>query len=94
MEFPSDVVALIKEFSQPRMKFVNEYRNVMRYLRMDEWLDVKERLFDKDAAQVIAALLAYTDEIALLEKELDSEQFILHVEKRNILFKELLQLLE
>jgi hypothetical protein len=94
MEFPPEVVGLIKEFSQPRMRFVNEYKNVMRYLGMDDWYDVKRRLFDKDASQVIDALLAYKNEIAILETELDSEDFIIHVKRRNILFEELLSLLD
>ena len=71
MEFPDDILRLIRDFARPKMKFVNEYRGVMRKLEMDEWDAVKKRLFDPDAEQVIVALIAYADSFIHLVVELE-----------------------
>jgi hypothetical protein len=67
MEFPEDVCGLIRAFSKPRMRFVHEYHQAMRALGEADWPDVKRRLCDKDAEQVIAALFAYTDSVLQLQ---------------------------
>lgn len=68
MEFPDDVLCLIREFSRPRMKFIPEYKKVMRDLGMVDWNAIKKRLCDKDAEQVITTLLAWADAFLITEQ--------------------------
>ncbi len=68
MEFPEDICGLIRQYAKPRMRFVHEYHQAMRALGEADWPDVKRRLCDKDAEQVIAALIAYTDSVLQLQE--------------------------
>lgn len=68
MELPDDVLCLIREFSRPRMQFIPEYKKVMLDLGIADWLEVRQRLCDKDAEQVITALLAWADAFLITEK--------------------------
>lgn len=71
MELPEDVLRLIRKYSQPCMKYRKEYKEVMRQLELRDWGNVKRRLCDKDASEVIRSLIAYTDAF-LLTKQLES----------------------
>jgi hypothetical protein len=68
MEFPDDVLCLIREYSRPRMQFIPEYKKVMLDLGMVDWGIVKKRLCDKDAPLVISTLVAYTEAFLTTEK--------------------------
>lgn len=66
MELPEDVLAIVRAYSKPLMKFSEKYNWCMQemennhepfYLKMI----VKKRLCDKDADQVIDALIGYVD---------------------------------
>ena len=68
MEFPYDILCLIREYARPRMKFIPEYKKVMLDLGMEDWDIVKQRLCDKDASLVISTLVAYTEAFLTTEK--------------------------
>jgi len=68
MEFPQDILNVIREYSQPRMKYRQEYKEVMLKLGMKHWVNVQKRLCDKDADKVIHALHLYTDAYLVLHE--------------------------
>lgn len=76
MELLEDV--LVKEFSKKAIPYLGE------------WTQLKQSLYDKDEC-VINALRDYLREIDNLEEPLDTETFIIHLEKRDTCFKELLK---
>ena len=71
MELPEDVLKIIREYSQPCMQYRKEYKEVMHQLELRDWGNVKRRLCDKDASDVILSLIVYTDAF-LLTQQLES----------------------
>jgi len=67
MEFPEDILRIIRDYSQPRMKFRKKYRELMLKLGVSHWGNVQKRLCDKDADKVICALQLYTDAYLVLQ---------------------------
>ncbi len=68
MEFPDDVLGLIRAFSQPRMKFVKEYHAAFCKIRNSNQIgfrhlnhDVKEKLYTEEAYKILTAWVVYTD---------------------------------
>jgi hypothetical protein len=68
MEFPDDVLSLIHAFSQPRMKYVNEYFAGFRKIRNTNQIgfhqlnrDVKRKLYTEDAYKILTAWVMYAD---------------------------------
>jgi hypothetical protein len=66
MELPDDVLAIVRAFSKPLMKFSDKYNKCiqeMKFNRQVFYLQkiVKKRLCDKDADQVIQAFVEYVD---------------------------------
>ena len=59
MEFPEDVLGLIRAYSKPRMKFYHEYNIIMRELGLEEWREVQLKLCTDQAEEVIQALTVY-----------------------------------
>ena len=43
MEFPEDILTVIRSFARPRMKFIHEYNEIVRFLGV-EWPAVKVKL--------------------------------------------------
>jgi len=64
MEFPVEIVAIIKAYSMPRFKYFREYKRVMRLCGMVSWPLLKEKLMSKGDT-LLPYLLAYQD--ALVE---------------------------
>jgi len=69
MQFPDDVLGIIRAYSRPRMQFVKEYcvgaRKIKEHIHGIQYLrpDVKRLLFTEDASKVIAAWTRFTDAI-------------------------------
>jgi len=66
MEFPEDVLGMIRDFSKPLMKFSHKYNKCIRELDLSRRVigvkeRVKLRLCDNDADQVIDAFVDYVD---------------------------------
>ena len=64
MEFPEDVLTIIKEFSKPIMRYSTEYarcKKALEAIGFDVWSTVKQRLCDKDADKVIEAYISHTE---------------------------------
>lgn len=59
MEFPEDVLKIIREYSRPLMRFSGEYRTILIELRMKDWPEVRLKLCTSDAERVIESLIAY-----------------------------------
>lgn len=63
MEFPEDVLDIIKQYAKPRMQFIAEFNDAKRVFT-EAWdksmlADVKVKLYTSDAEQIITALTAY-----------------------------------
>lgn len=84
MEFPPEIVAIIREYSMPRFKYFREYERVMRLSGIVRWPLLKTAL-TKDHA-VLPYLLAY--EQALIEWSLGTD----HAAKRKARTKALNEL--
>jgi hypothetical protein len=59
MEFPDDVLAIIREYSRPKMRYIREYNIALRALNITEWKGVQEKLKTDEADEVIKAVDAY-----------------------------------
>ena len=66
MEFPSDVLSVIRDFSRPRMQFVHEWASAQRAIQENQLLycpvlheRVKAKLFTPDAKRVIDLYVAF-----------------------------------
>ncbi len=69
MEFPNEIVAIIREYSMPRFKYFREYKRVMRLSGLVRWPLLKKALLASGDA-VIPYLLAY--EKALMDCSIES----------------------
>ena len=63
MEFPEDVLDIIRAFAKPRMQFIAEFNDAKRVFT-ESWAktmlaDVKVKLYTSEAEQIITALTAY-----------------------------------
>jgi len=58
MEFPEDVLAIIRSYAKPRFKYFREYNKTLRILGKAVWPRLKEKL-ESDPAIVLQSLLAY-----------------------------------
>ena len=69
MQFPDDVLGIIRAYTHPQMKYVNEFRAGLRkinpYMHGITYLqyDVKRKLFTNDANLVIDCWTKFTDSI-------------------------------
>jgi hypothetical protein len=76
MEFPDDVLTIIRAYSKPCMKFVNEYSAGLRKIRnafptgfRDNLNhDVKQKLYTEEATKLIDAWVIYTDSFEYIYK--------------------------
>jgi len=64
MEFPDDVLAIIREYARPRMKFIHEYNHLVRILGV-EWYPVKRKLEGPDAERVLEQFAYYADSVVM-----------------------------
>lgn len=68
MEFPEDVLTVIRAYSKPCMQFYREYNTIMRELGLQEWREVQLKLCTDQAEAVIQALIVYKDAYLASEK--------------------------
>ena len=68
MEFPTDVLSVIRDFSRPQMQFVNEWVAAHRAIQKNNMTfsqrvhaDVKAKLFTPEASQYMAVFVPYID---------------------------------
>ena len=66
MEFPTDVLSVIRDFSRPQMQFVNEWAAAQRAIDDNEMTyseefhaDVKAKLFTDEAAKYMDVFVPY-----------------------------------
>jgi hypothetical protein len=62
MEFPDDVLTIIREYARPRMQYIHEYNEMARLLGV-EFPKVKKKLETKDADHVMEQFVRYTDAV-------------------------------
>ncbi len=62
MEFPDDVLDIIRQYARPRMKFIHEYNEIVRLLGF-EWYPVKKKLEGPDAERVLEQFADYADSV-------------------------------
>jgi len=67
MEFPSDVLGLIREFSKPSFKYFREYNRALKVLDKEDLQALKNKLMT-DGESVIPTLLLYLDSFVELQK--------------------------
>lgn len=65
-QLPDDVLGVIRELSRPRLPFATEYRQSIRKLvcynpRLGIFSDIRNKLYTKDAEQVIEAFVEYAN---------------------------------
>ena len=72
MEFPPEIVALIREYYQPCFKYFREYKRVLRTKYLSEWIALREILLKRPVA-VIPAMLKF--EAAIREYEIAKPNF-------------------
>lgn len=70
MEFPEDVLQIIRSYARPRMRYIHEYNQIVRLMGV-EWTCVKKKLATKDAEHVLDQFSYYADAVimARLAKE-------------------------
>lgn len=67
MEFPSDVLGLIRDYSKPAFKHFRVYNRALKVLDKEEWKGLKDKL-KTDGDAVIPTLLLYLDAWTELQK--------------------------
>jgi len=71
MQFPDDVLGIIRDYSRPKMQFVNEYqegrKKVKSYMHHHGMIyllcDVKRKMFTEEAKQVLDAWIEFTSSV-------------------------------
>lgn len=58
MEFPPEIVRLIREYSRPFFKYFREYKRVLWLKAMSDWPDLKKALQERPD-EVLPYLLSY-----------------------------------
>jgi len=108
MEFPDDVLQLIREYARPRMKYIPEYTHIVRLLGV-EWPAVKRKLATPDAECVLDQFAYYAeavvferdakDAVPILPEESCVSDYIvsdymmwLHASRNHSMYVEVLQL--
>jgi len=61
MELPEELVAIVRGFSKPLLRYPREYKEAMRALKRDEWPLVKKYLSTSEADQVLLVLKTYVN---------------------------------
>ena len=71
MEFPDDVLVIIREYARPRMQFIPEYNQIVRVLG-DEWPAVKKKLECPDAESVLYQFAYYAEAVVMARQSKDA----------------------
>jgi hypothetical protein len=64
MEFPDDVLEIIRQYARPRMQFIHEYNHLVRLIGV-EWYPVKKKLEGPDAERVLEQFASYADSVVM-----------------------------
>ena len=64
MEFPEDVLSLIREYARPRMQFIHEYNEIVQHLGV-EWYPVKKKLEGPNAVTVLYHFANYAEAVEM-----------------------------
>ena len=67
MEFPSDVLGIIREYSKPAFKYFREYNRALKVLEKDEWKSLRDKLMT-DGELLVQTLSVYLDTYIELQK--------------------------
>jgi hypothetical protein len=59
MEFPEDVLTIIRAYAKPRMRFAGEFKKILIELGLRDWPELRSKLCTSSSEQVIVALRAY-----------------------------------
>jgi hypothetical protein len=59
MEFPDDVLEIIRAYSKPLMRFSGEFRQILIELGLRDWPEIRAKLCSPDAELVMVALRVY-----------------------------------
>jgi hypothetical protein len=57
MEFPPEILAIIREYSKPAFKYYREYNRALKLIHLENWLTLRERLNE----EILPVLIAYLD---------------------------------
>ena len=60
-ELPPELVAIIREFSRPLLRYPREYHEAIRAMGIRQWDRLKEKLSSQDAERVIVYVRAYLE---------------------------------
>jgi len=71
MEFPDDILPLIREYARPRMKYISEYNQIVRLLGV-EWPAVKNKLAGPDAESVLDQFAYYAEAVVFTRNSKDA----------------------
>lgn len=58
MEFPEDVLAIIRAYSKPLFKYYKEYKSVLKLNYLDEWTTLKKKINDELLPYLVAYQIA------------------------------------
>jgi len=61
MEFPEDILGLIRAFSKPVFRHAKEFREILKVLRLSSWISIEAKLCSCNADRVIELLRVYRD---------------------------------
>ena len=64
MEFPEDVLGIIRQYARPRMQFIHEYNHLVRLIGV-EWYPVKKKLEGPEAERVLEQFAYYADSVVM-----------------------------
>lgn len=59
MEFPEDVLTIIRAYAKPLLRFSDEFRLILIELGLRDWHEVRVKLCSPEAEPVMIALRAY-----------------------------------
>ena len=58
MEFPPEILAIIRAFYQPRFKYFREYKRLLRLNHLSEWTALREMLC-RSPEEVLPVMLSF-----------------------------------
>jgi len=73
MEFPDDVLAIIRAFAKPYFKYFREYKKAVQVLGSNKWHPLKEKLLT-NGDKIVPILLAYME--AYLETKMKRQNLL------------------
>lgn len=77
MEFPSDVLSVVREFSKPLLRYPKEYKETLSLLGKEEWPELKSKLSSKQADEVVLLLKICMDALKVC---LTASEALYHLE--------------